>query len=442
MAAEERADWPVAIAGGGFSGTMLAAQLARRGVRSLLADGSGRLGRGVAYSTGDPVHILNVPAAKMSAWPEAPTDFAEWISANRHGDGTTFARRSEFGRYLGEQLAGAGDSVTSRGQSVADAQRTEGGWRLRFADGTEATAAHLVLAQGNQPPAPFGVEEGLPAHLFINDPWSEDARAATQRLGQDGGTVLILGTGLTMIDTMLSLCAAGHDGPIVALSRRGLAPRAHGPTQPRSIAPDAVPFGNVRALARWLRAEARDGDWRAAVDQLRPHSQALWRSWDLAQQRRFLRHARPWWDVHRHRIAPQVAGQLEGLRDSGRIEVLAGRLTRLVEDGEGLRASIALRSQGGERDLSVAAVFNCTGPLGTIDRTRDPLLGALLASREVQPDAHRLGLEVRSDCRAGQGLWALGPLTKGAFWEILAVPDIRGQCAAVADAIARELQQQ
>ena len=439
MKSEDAAVWPVAIAGGGFSGTMLAAQLARLGVRSLLCDGSGRLARGVAYSTTEPAHLLNVPAAKMSVWPDTPTDFADWLERRNEGGGATFAPRRDFGRYLGEQLARAAEARTIDA-SIVKAQRCDAGWRLSLSDGSQVQAAHLVLAQGNQPPTPFGSGEGLSEHLFINDPWSETAKEATARIGRDGGAVLILGTGLTMIDTVLSLAAAGHDGSVLALSRRGLAPRSHGPNTPRSVDATQVPFGNVLALMRWLRPQMADGDWRAAVDQLRPHSQKLWRSWDAPQQRRFLRHARPWWDVHRHRIAPQIGGQLEGLRDSGRLEVLAGRLQRLEIVGEGLTATIASRRNGPERTIDVAAVFNCTGPLGAIARTRDPLLKALLVDGEINADELGLGLAVDERSKVGHNLWAMGPLTKGAFWEIVAVPDIRDQCASVAGIIAQELE--
>jgi uncharacterized NAD(P)/FAD-binding protein YdhS len=418
---------------------MLAAQLSKRGVASLLCDGSGRLGRGLAYSTANDAHILNVPASKMSAWPDAPASFADWLEGHGKGEATSFAKRHDFGGYLAQQLADA-TSVTTSGRSIVEAERCDAGWRLRLSDGTQVTAGRLVLAQGNQPSILPNVGHGLPDDVFIADPWSGIAAQTIARLGREGGTVLLLGTGLTMIDTALSLDAAGHRGPIVAMSRRGLAPGAHGAHAARTVLAEQLPFGNVLALMRWLRREAADGNWRAAVDQLRPHSRALWRSWDAQQQRRFLRHARPFWDVHRHRIAPEIASQIEGLLDSGRLEVVAGRLQALEQSSEGLSATLALRSGGPHRTLPVAAVFNCTGPLGDIGQTRDPLLRALLTGGEVRADTLKLGLEVDEHSRAGHRLWALGPLTKGAFWEIVAVPDIRGQCAVVAIAIAQELE--
>ena len=86
-------------------------------------------------------------------------------------------------------------------------------------------------------------------------------------------------------------------------------------------------------------------------------------------------------------------------------------------------------------------MFNCTGPLGSIGGTSDPLLRGLLEGGVVAPDRLGIGLEVDARARvAGAArLWALGALTKGRYWEIVAVPDIRGQAAAVAEDIAMEL---
>jgi uncharacterized NAD(P)/FAD-binding protein YdhS len=426
---------PVAIVGGGFSGTMTAAQLSRRGVASVLIDGSGRLGRGVAYSTGEPVHLLNVTTDKMTAWPEQPRDFAAWCS----DEGTGFAERRAFGAYLGEQLAEAENARPVEAMAVG-AERDGDGWRVRLDDGRELAASALVLALGNQPPAPFSVAADLPSSLFVNNPWSPEAKAAVDLAAASGSDVLILGTGLTMIDTVLSLAAGGHQGRITALSRRGLVPRAHvhPPYQPAPIELADVPLGSVTKLWRWLRRRSAEVGFRATVDALRPHSHAVWQSLPEEEQDRFLRHARPWWDVHRHRIAPQVASQLKDMIAAGQLEIVAGRLRSLDVEGAGLQALVARRG-GGTVERRVGVAFNCTGPLGDMRRTADPVLARLLASGEVKSDRFALSLEVDERSRAGGRLWALGPLTKGRYWEIIAVPDIRGQVAAVADDIAAEL---
>ena len=425
----------VAVVGGGFSGTMAAAQLAGRGLSVVLIEGGGREGRGVAYSTREAVHLLNVPAARMSAWPDRPDDFV-----NCGYDAGAFAPRRDYGIYLRSIL----DNAVASGVELVEAQavaavRDGEEWRVAQSGGRDILARALVLAQGNQPPEPMRVGNGVDPGLFVNHPWGDEARAAVARLVADGGDALILGTGLTMVDMVLSLDAAGYRGRITALSRRGQVPRAHAAHDAAPVAIDEVPQGNVLALARWLRARCAAGNWRGAVDGLRPHAQALWRGLDAREQQRFLRHARPYWDVHRHRIAPPVAARLKEMIAAGRLEIVAGRLTGLREEGGGLRAVVARRGGGAAVESDYAALFNCTGPLGAMARTRDPLLRQMIGDGLVAIDRLGIGLAVDGASKACERLWALGPLTKGAFWEIVAVPDIRGQVAAVADDIAREL---
>jgi uncharacterized NAD(P)/FAD-binding protein YdhS len=435
----------VVIVGGGFSGTMAAAQLVRRGLSVVLVEGGGRAGQGTAYSTREAVHLLNVPAAKMSAWPDRPDDFV----AAGHEAGA-FVPRREFGAYLRAILEQAvADGVELAEAGAVSAER-DGDWRIALDDGRSVRARALVLAQGNQPPAPMRGGEGIDRKLFVNNPWGSEARAAIERVAGDwqregGGEVLILGTGLTMVDMVLSLDAAGHRGRIVALSRRGQVPRAHAAHEPAPIGFDEVPQGNVLALWRWLRTRSAVVGWRGAVDALRPHAQELWRGLDEIEQGRFLRHARPYWDVHRHRIAPQVAEQLRAMIAEGRLEVVAGRCSEMREENGELqfnlrrrgRPSTSLGTNGEAATFGVA--FNCTGPLGAMGRTRDPLLRQMIDKGLVGVDRLGIGLGVDRASRAGERLWALGPLTKGEFWEIVAVPDISVQVAEVADHIAREL---
>ncbi|WP_420853427.1 FAD/NAD(P)-binding protein, partial [Sphingomonas segetis] len=180
--------------------------------------------------------------------------------------------------------------------------------------------------------------------------------------------------------------------------------------------------------------------WRAAVDSLRPYSHALWQSLCEGEQERFLRHARPWWDVHRHRIAPEVAATIARMIGEGRLRVMAGWILAAAETPDGIEVELRSRGADASRRMTFAYAFNCTGPLHSIERTRDPLLRSLLDKGEVRPDQLGIGLAVDEQSRAGERLWALGPLTKGRYWEIVAVPDIREQAAAVAADMARELE--
>lgn len=421
----------VGVVGGGYSGTILAAELARSGADVVLVEQGDRFAAGAAYGTRDGNHLLNVRARSMSAFADATGHFAAWVEAEGLGDGGTFVRRRDYHRYIAsilEDAAATGRVRLVRGAAVSAQERA-----LTLANGETVTCSAIVLAGGNYP-------SRLPALLrgptAVDDPWSKDGVAAREALAAQDGDVLLLGTGLTMVDVALSLDSAGFKGRIVATSRRGLVPRGH-----EAVPAEPLPAPALAGLAetgRWLRAAAPERGWRAAVDALRPITRDLWQSLSRAEQKRFLRHARPWWDVHRHRIAPQAADRIAALREAGRLEVVPGRMSSF-DDGE---VRIARRG-GGEARYQVAAVVNCTGPEGAIARVSDPLITQLLASGEARPDALGIALDVDNESRVlrcdgspSPSLYALGPLTRGVFWEMVAVPDIRGQALGLARLLA------
>jgi uncharacterized NAD(P)/FAD-binding protein YdhS len=399
------------------------------------------MGKGVAYSTTEAVHLLNVRAEGMSALAAEPDHFARRFQAEG-GDPTGFAQRRFFARYLAEILdeAVASGCVELVAATAVAAGLNGDDWRITIDDGSFLEASVLVLAVGNQEPESLSAFANVGSR-FIGNPWGAAARRAIEIIVQTGEAALMVGTGLTMVDLALSLDAAGYQGRMVALSRRGLAPRSHADFDPAPVEWDEVPSGSVRALWRWLRKRSAQVGWRAAIDSLRPHSHRLWQSLDSKEQQRFLRHARPWWDVHRHRIAPEVAATIASMVAEGRLEIVAGRIVGAREADGGLEVQYRRRGSSTIRSERFAYAFNCTGPLHSIERSKDPLLRSLLDAGQVRPDHLGIGLEIDGTCRAGEHLWAMGPLTKGRYWEIIAVPDIREQAAAVADDIAKELKQ-
>jgi uncharacterized NAD(P)/FAD-binding protein YdhS len=419
---------------------MVAAQLARKGVDAVLIDGSGRAGLGVAYSTREPAHVLNVRAEVMSAWPEDLEDFARIVEQDG-GTRLDFVERRQFGRYLRailEDGMATGRLRLVERQAVS-AEPSKDGWTVSLENGESIEASGLVLAIGNQPPEPLPFEPN--SVRVINNPWGGEALAAVQDLAASHEAVLLVGTGLTMVDAVLSLDAAGHRGRIVGLSRRGLIPRGHADFTPAPVDAEDFPQSNVSALWRWLRRRGAEVGWRAAIDALRPHSQRLWQSLPLVEQKRFARHARPWWDVHRHRIAPDVAQRLHEMVAEGRLEIVAGRIQSVREDGDALAVAYLRRGTSRVVEARFSHMINCTGPLGTISRTRDPMLEGMLADGLARPDQLGIALDVDDHSRVAgsKHAWAMGPLTKGRYWEIIAVPDIRHQAAAVAEDIAMEL---
>lgn len=432
----------VAIVGGGFSGTMTAAQLLRAGVKRVtLIERSGEAGRGLAFGAADPIHLLNVRAGNMSAWPDRPGHFAEWLG--ERGDATTFAARRNFGAYIEEQLAAAeaerpGRLARVRADAVDLVERADG-VSVSLANGGTIEADAAVLAIGNLPPPPPGRQlAALPPGLWVADPWTGDVAAG---LGDDDA-VLVIGTGLTMVDIVLLLEERGFTGRILALSRRGLIPQAHADgshPEARSDRPTTI----ASHLLRDIRARGEAIGWRHAVDQLRPFTQAMWKGASDDQRRRFLRHLRPWWDIHRHRIAPGVAGRIRAMIDRGQLRVAAGKIASVEAFGE--QAAVEWRPRGSEavERFEAARIINCTGPEADLPRSPEPLLKALFERGAIRPGPVGLGIDVDDQMRVLNAhgapdprLYAVGPITRGLLWEIVAVPDIRGQVADVAARLA------
>ncbi|WP_051504126.1 FAD/NAD(P)-binding protein [Sphingomonas jaspsi] len=435
-------DRTIIIIGGGFSGAALAIQLAARGIPSTIVEARGQVARGAAYSTRDDEHLLNVPAGKMSLWPGRPHDFAEHVEEDGLGP-QDFVSRRRFGEYVAAELARAatvGCVRVVRDRAVS--ARPDGeGWSVTLANGDRLDGAGLVLANGNQPPSPVPVD-GLADERRIDNPWSPEGRAAIARLAQSGAPLLLLGTGLTMVDVALTLDRADYAGRATALSRRGQLPRAH---VAQALTPLPTPIDEVpaslAAMVGWLRARAEKADdWRAAIDGMRPVTQAIWQRLSVSEQSRFLRHLRPWWDVHRHRIAPQAAAVVEAMVGDGRLEIVAGRAVRAIE-ADGLARIEVARRGGGTGVVEAAAVINCTGPLASLAKADDPLLQQMLGDELVMVDELGIGVKVdEGDRLAGlQRAWGIGPVTKGKHWEITAVPDIRLQAERIAGDIAANL---
>ena len=436
----------VAIVGAGFSGSLLAINILRHaGPQATLIERRPVFGRGTAYSAPHPSHLLNVRAGNMSALSDRPAHFAEWCTARGLGDGGSFVQRQQYGEYLGELLersaARAGDRLALVHEEAVSADVSDDGVTVGLADGRKLNVDALVVAVGNLPPhAPAGLDPvTLPGDIYAPDPWD---LATVDGLTADD-TVMLIGTGLTMVDVALSLDAAGFRGKIVALSRRGLLPRPHvppGKAGDRNEKPTTV----ASALLAEIRGRADSIGWRAAVDELRPFTQGLWLSASEDERARFLRHLRPWWDVHRHRLAPAVAAKIDSMVASGQLSIVGGKPSAYVPEGTGVRVTYRPRGADAATTLHVRRIVNCTGPQGDLARSSEPVLRSLIQSGHARADPARLGLDVDAQSRligangeAHPRLFGLGPMTRGAFWEIVAVPDIRTQVWTVARRLAQ-----
>jgi uncharacterized NAD(P)/FAD-binding protein YdhS len=444
----------VAIIGAGLSGTLVAVQLLRTAAGPLsitLVEPADHLGRGVAYASALPVHLLNVRADNMGAFADDPAHFLRWLREGpaRQTDAApeAFVPRAMYAAYLratlSEAVAQAAPGVGLRWVHAAATGVTPQGPRLRIHldSHPDICADQAVLALGNPAPCDRSAPpQQPPRRVRSGYTWST---CVTQDIGPDD-PVLLLGTGLTTVDAVLALHAQGHFAPIYAVSRHGLLPQPHRPRAgyPNFLA-DEPPITSLRALLRRVRAEVRAAErrgvgWRDVLDSLRPLTQQLWRALPLEERRRFLRHLRPYWDVHRHRIAPSVAETFETLVRSGQLSVRAGFIERCAEEAGGVDVAVRLRGSQTREHLRVAYVINCTGPACDYGTLADPLIVSLRGQGLLRPDALRQGIDATAD---GQLLGAdgqpspwlstLGPPHKGVLWECTAVPDIRVQAAAL-----------
>jgi len=431
----------VAIIGAGFSGSLAAVNLVRHGgPHATLIERRGGAGVGLAYGAAHRSHVLNVRAANMSALPDRRDHFVAWLKARGGAEeASDFVPRLTYGDYLRDTIAAAEREAGGRLDFVAgaavDVAIEADGVRVELADGRTITADVAVLAPGNLPPhPPAAIEEGLGPPAYFADPWDD---ATAEGLGPDD-LVVIVGTGLTMVDVVLKLDAHGFRGRILAVSRRGLLPRAH-EIFPSSDGLAERPRTVASALLHAVRVRAERIGWRAAVDELRPHTQAMWQAASEGERGRFLRHLRPWWDVHRHRIAPAVAARLSDLQAEGRLTVIAAQPSAIAAARDGVRVTLRRRGHETIETVTAARAINCTGPQGDLLRTDDPLLCNLVAKGAIRPDSCRLGIDVNDQGetiaiggRANPRLLAIGPMTRGALWEIVAVPDIREQAWTLA----------
>ncbi|GII42394.1 hydroxyacylglutathione hydrolase [Planotetraspora phitsanulokensis] len=438
----------MAIVGGGASGTLTAVHLLRHAatsrapLRVVLVDRDGRHGTGQAYATSDPDHLLNACVDKMSAIADDPGHLLRWARANGLDvAGSDFLPRAVYGRYLRDVLTAAESHaspaspmtrVTAEVSAVSRSFR--GRPAVHLSGGGRIDADAVVLALGNTRPSPLPQVAEVAGGRYVGDPWAPGALA---RIG-DGTPVLVVGTGLTMIDVAISATRAHPGATVYALSRHGLLPRAHrcpaGPPAPMPIPDDATRLADLLRAVR-AAVTAGDGDWHSVVDGLRPHVPALWGRLSLDDRRRFLALVARYWEVHRHRIPPSTASRVSRLRAAGRLHIVRGRLAGTTAVRDGLVAHVD--EEGTPRDLRVGWVVNGTGP--SADVSRDPFLSGLFAAGLCRPDPLGLGLDaddagavLDARGRPSEKIFTLGPTLRGTRYETTAIPEIRTQAAGLA----------
>lgn len=450
----------IAIVGGGASGILAAIQIGLQATvpcRVTLYDPAEYPSGGLAYGTRNLSHLLNVPAGRISALPDRPDHFLRWLRSPGNVAGllrdervreTDFVPRAVYGCYLFALLEdvyarpACQARLDLRASRVIDFIPARNGGTVVSAEGDTEDVSHVVLALGNLPPRdPLpGRHPFFSSSRYVPRVWEK----GVIRVESPKDDVLLVGSGLTSVDVILGLEEGGHRGKYFVTSRGGRWPMRHGEAGPyRGIPAELLPTGDLRELVRFIRGEIRSvgaENWRGVIDALRPHTQTLWKRLSLDDRRRFLRHVRPFWESHRHRMPQTAWATLERLRAEGRLELFPGRLRDFKEDDAGVTACIQAKGLGSVRSLRVAKVFNCIGPESNFrQHFNEPLLINLLARGVLHPDPLFLGIEatdtlepVGATGHVFEQISLIGPPLKSMFWESTAIPEIRQQAALVA----------
>jgi uncharacterized NAD(P)/FAD-binding protein YdhS len=453
----------IAIIGAGFSGTATAIHLlrgARTPLRIVLIDAQPEMAAGMAYSPSQQDCLLNVPAGQMSLDPSRPNELVDFAARQgRQVGAQDFVSRALYGRYLCASLQDATESavvewarIWGRVKRLAQLRNRARTWRIDLDDGHQILADEVVLAIGNPRPARLPALRAIQGtNWYVHDPWISWPQERPERAPR---RVLLLGTGLTMADVALRLAMRGPEPPeILALSRRGRLPQPQTVFNRTTLLTDAVATitssgGSLRKLVRVVHALSRQlhgvgGDWREVVNSVRKVAPELWGGLSLEDRRRFLRHVRPIWDVHRHRLSPAAAQELQRLQVAGRLTVRAGSIESTTLTDAGIE--VIWRSRGAQhRERAIVGrIFNCTGPDYRPSQSDNMLVQSLLASGLIAPDPLELGIQVAADGEVVgadghivKGLYYIGPWLRARDWEATAVPELREHARLLAERLA------
>ena len=452
----------IAIVGGGVSGTAVAFHLLQR--RSLrpgqlfIFEPRDRLGAGLAYDTRDPAHRINVPAAKMSILPDDLEHFQRWLEerdalANDEAavalNGGLFPRRAVFGNYINSMIHPFVEDgrLTHISQGVERISRSDHRWAIAGEAGRQVEADILVIATSHPSPLPPQLlQDALADHpRFVPDPTRPDALAAIRA----DDRVLVVGNGLTSADVIASLGLRGHKGPITAISRRGLRSRGHARVKQELFGDFAShPSPTALHLLRRVRAAIREAEgegrsWHAVIDQVRAQGPHLWRALPIQERRRIVRHLRPFWDVHRFRVAPQVEAVSEQAIDAGRLEVLAASVAsvQVADDAIDCRLRLSRSDLGVERQFDAVVVTTGPGHRGILQS--QGWIDELATAGCLAMDPTGLGLACDAQSRAlgadgaiVPALFISGPLARGTFGELMGLPEVVEHAVFVAEQVA------
>jgi uncharacterized NAD(P)/FAD-binding protein YdhS len=424
----------VLIVGGGASGVLVTLNIFRLAQETIsidIAEPREELGQGLAYSSMDNAHLLNVPAGRMSAFPDQSSDFVDWTGR----DSNYFAPRKDYGRYLLEKLNQSRTesslvNYAHRKVLVDDISAGSNGWNAAFNDGTTAEYDQVVLAMGHGLPL-----ESPPLSVLWNssryqaDPWRETF--------EDFRGILIgVGTGLTFIDLALSHLRNHSENKVIGISRNGLLPKTHLAKRAEPLPVPSAARTSASAMRSFIE---KASDWRAAQDGVRHEFPAIWFSWGEEEKKEFFSNHLRWWNVHRHRVSREIQSEIDSAVSEGRLTILRDEIEQVSESAAGITVEL-----GSGARVTASKIVNCLG----YDAWRnDCLLSRLIENGVITAGPLGLGIQCdfphfrvrKSEVGSHSNLYAIGPLLLGERFETTAIPELKEQALEIAKEITRAI---
>ena len=456
----------IAIIGGGFCGSALLIQLARQSQNPLeiiLINKENPLSKGIAYSSYNPKHILNVPAAKMSAFPDDPDNFINWIKSKPEFSeyvnedlNDRFMPRVIYGKYLKELFEETVNNLPPNiflkiiEDEVTDVIPSESVTDIILKKGDPVKADKVVLALGNFGPEDPRIQNNdfFKSKNYFSNPWKQEAVSGLN----DDDNVLIIGTGLTMVDNVLSLLDKGFKGTIFALSTNGYFPLSHKKRKPYTdilseLHPPYTMAGLFKIFRKHIKYVLSHGiTGEAVVDAVRPKTQEIWLSLTLDDKIRFMSHIRHLWGVARHRLPKEIFEQMQELISVKKLQIIGGRIQDIEEHNGRIIVTYKERKTQLIKELNINRIINCTGPKTDLSKIDDELIVNLLKRGLITADEMKLGINalpdgtiIQKDHSVSSKLFTIGSLLKGILWESTAVPELRVQAQSLANELIRQL---
>jgi uncharacterized NAD(P)/FAD-binding protein YdhS len=454
------------IIGVGFTGTMTAVQLIDKSTEAdeiILINDKESLNKGIAYNPYSDKHLLNVVAGKMSAYPGNPDHFLDWVMQKdeyKNEDkaiiANSFLPRQIYGEYLSEIWKDAKKKAKSKqiqisviDSFVVDLDVSNNYVDLWLNNGLKLKVDYCVIATGNHIPRNPKIKNlcFFNSPNYFQNPWRVESVKNTNK----NLPVLIIGNGLTMVDTVFGLLEHGFKGKIYSISPHGfniLPHRQNGLEYSKlteELRTDMTIYELVNLVNKHIKTVREHGvSAEPIIDSLRPHTQKIWQSFSDKEKDLFMSRIRHLWGVARHRIPIYSHDKIQHLKIDGKLNINSGKIIDITESNESIIVQYFDKKENEIKAINVSRVINCTGPETDLMYLEKNFLKNCLLKGILTQDKLKLGIKtdtetfqiIRSDGKPHTNLYTIGSNLKGELWESTAVNELREQ----AEKLAKRLQ--